>query len=185
MPPSQTVRDAALLDALESTPPAEFHGPLWRVVRAGRNVLQPGRPGGRWDNGAFDVLYTSLAANGAVAEMRHHIARGQPVIPSMIQFRLFELSGALNRALKLADLNALAALGVDTSRYGLLAYEEQAREYPRTQDIGEAAFFLGFDGLIAPSARCDCLNAILFTSAIAEGDIAAVEDLGLVDWAAW
>jgi len=36
-------------------------------------------------------------------------------------------------------------------------------EYSRTQEIADAAFFLGFEGLIAPSAQWTDLNLILFT----------------------
>jgi hypothetical protein len=33
----------------------------------------------------------------------------------------------------------------------------------RTQEIADSAYFLGFDGLIAPGARWACLNLVLFT----------------------
>ena len=47
------------------------------------------------------------------------------------------------RALQLADLSAVEALGVRVDRYGEL-------DYGRTQAIGDAAYFLGFDGLHRP-----------------------------------
>jgi hypothetical protein len=52
-------------------------------------------------------------------------------------------------SLLLADLSAVEALGVRADLCGELAYE-------RTQAIGDAAYFLGFDGLLVPSARWDC-----------------------------
>ena len=81
------------------------------------------------------------------------------------------------RGLMLADVSAVAALGVRVDRYGELDYE-------RTQAIGDAAHFLGFDCLIVPSARWDCQNLIVFIDQVAPQDM-AVEESALVDWAAW
>jgi hypothetical protein len=39
-------------------------------------------------------------------------------------------------------------------------------DYARTQAIGDAAYFLGFDGLIVPSARSRFLNFVLFDTRI-------------------
>jgi hypothetical protein len=49
----------------------------------------------------------------------------------------------------------LIALGVALARYG-------QRDYSRTQQIGAALAFLGVDGLIAPSARWNCENLVVF-----------------------
>jgi len=64
------------------------------------------------------------------------------------------------RALRLVNLSAVEALGVRSDRYGELDYEH-------TQAIGDAAYFLGFDGLLVPSAR--------FTDQLAPEDIAVEE----------
>jgi hypothetical protein len=53
------------------------------------------------------------------------------------------------RTLKFADLNEPKPLGVDVKDYAKVLYG-------RTQEIGDAAAFLGFDGIIAPNARWDC-----------------------------
>src|SRR5271166_1709420 len=107
------IRDSALIDALESISPVSFDGPIWRVARDGRDVLACSAVGGRWDDGTFDVLYTSRAADGATAEMHFDLNRGQPVIPSRVGYRLFELRAAIDNALELVDLDAVARLGVD------------------------------------------------------------------------
>jgi RES domain-containing protein len=178
-------RDATLIDALEAAPPIAFEGTVWRMVRAGRDVLQGSSYGGRWDDGTFDVLYTSQKADGAIAEMHFHVSRGQPVIPSKITYRLYELHVAMPRVLKFADLAALAALGVDTSRYGALSYVERAQEYPRPQEIAEAAYFVGFDGLIVPNARFDCPNVIVFCDRVPPHAIEVVRDRGAIAWDDW
>ena len=68
---------------------------------------------------------------------------------------------------------------VDAARYA-------ERNYARTQEIADAAHFLGFDGLIGPSARWPCLNLVLFTDRIPPGQIQIVEipetPIGWEDW---
>lgn len=59
------------------------------------------------------------------------------------------------------------------------------RDYSRTQKIGAALAFLGFDGLIAPSARwaCDNLTILIENHALTE----RLEPVGeeQVDWYVW
>lgn len=178
-------RDSALIDAIEAIEPVQFSGPVWRVVREGRDPCQCSRSGGRWDDGTFDVLYTALPPDGAVAEMYFHLKRGQPIMPSRVRYRLYELHAAMDRALKLLDLAALARLGLDTAAYGRLSYQERVAEYPRSQDIAETAHFLEFDGLIVPSARCDGHNAVLFCDYVGSEAREAVTDHGALDWSEW
>lgn len=178
-------RDKALLDAIEAHAPVIFGGTVWRVVREGKSPVVCSRAGGRWDDGTFDVLYTSQERDGAIAEMYFHLGRGQPVFPSRIRFGVHELDVSLSRALKLADLAALAAMGLNTARYGQLSYDRVSEEYPRSQDIAEAAHFLEFDGLIVPSARRECLNVVLFCDRVPPEAMEAVTDHGLIDWTAW
>jgi hypothetical protein len=178
-------RDAALIDALEATPPTELEETVWRVVREGREVLQGSSAGGRWDDETFDVLSTSEKADGAVAEMHFHLSRGQLVMPSKGAWHLYELRVTLRHALRFADLAALAALGVDTTRCGLLSYQERAQEYPRPQEIAETACFVGFDGLIVPNARFACLNIVVFCDRVPPEALEVVRDHGAVRWDEW
>ena len=92
---------------------------------------------------------------------------------------------ALHRSLRLVDLAALKALGLDVARYGRLSYVERGQEYPQSQEIAEAARFLGFDGLIAPSARWQCLNVVPFCDEVLPDALEAVRDHGPIDWARW
>lgn len=175
-------RDSALIDAIEAITPAVYSGTVWRIVRQGRDATQCSRSGGRWDDGTFDVLYTSQQREGAVAEMHFHLMRGQPVMPSRVRYNLFEIDLTLDRALKLLDLATLQKVGLDTARYGQLSYEEKHAEYPRSQDIGEAAHFLDYDGLIVPSARHDCLNVVAFCDRIPPAALMTKIDHGEIDW---
>lgn len=182
---SKLRRDNKLIDAIEDYASVEFDGPVWRVVRKGRDPTQCSSSGGRWDDGTFDVLYTAAEKDGALAEMYFHLKRGQPIFPSQVRYRLHELIVSLKRALKLVDVEALSSLGVDTSRYGQLMYQERETEYPRCQDVAEVAHFLEFDGLIVPSARWDCKNIVLFCDQLEQGSVEATTDQGPVDWVQW
>ncbi len=179
------VRDHALLDTLEASTATDFEGAVWRVVRGDRDPLLSSAPGGRWDDGTFDVLYTSLEPDGALAELHFHVMRGQPVFPSKMEFRLYELSVVLRRALQLVDTESLEAFGLEATKYGSLEYERKQEEYPRMQEIGEAAHFLEFDGLVVPSARWKCQNLVVFTDRIPPEALSMVREHGPVDWDAW
>ena len=182
---SRRARDNRLLDALEAFPHTSFNGRAWRVVRTGRDPLQCSASGGRWDDQTFDVLYTSTKADGAVGEMYFHVSRGQPVIPSLVRYRLFELSVVLAACIEIRDLAELATLGLKTSAFGKLSYEERIGEYPRTQEIAEAAHFHGRDGMLVPSARSDDANLVVFCDTAGPAAVEVVRDHGEIDWFLW
>ncbi len=169
-------RDPELLDALDVFNRVRHTGETWRVVRHGRDPLQGSASGGRWDPTLFDVLYTSLTPEGAVAEVHFHLSH-HPVFPSKIRHHLHRMRVATARTLKLRNLDAMVPLGVDPARYREILYEP-------TQAIGDAAYFLGFDSIIAPNARWSCNNLILFSDQIAPANLEVIES-SEVDWAEW
>ena len=87
------------------------------------------------------VLYTSLAREGALAEISFHWGQltPRPTEPVM----LHTLRVVAHRTLKRVRAD-LESLGVPESAYGGV-------DMPRTQAIDVAVEFLGCDGLIAPS----------------------------------
>lgn len=155
------IRDQALLDALEAIRQQPYTGTVWRSVREGRDSLACSRAGGRWDDGSFDVLYTSETREAALEERRFHLYQGQPIPPSKVRYALFELHVSLEAVIVLNHLDRLKALGLNVSRYGQLSYVEREQEYPRSQEIAEACFFLGADGLLVPSARDPTSNNLV------------------------
>ena len=134
-------RPQALVDAIEAEIPTGYKGTVWRVVTDGIDVLRSGRSGGRWDDGSFDVLYTSCERDGALAEAWFHASKGQPIIPSKISKRIYRIKAELNRVLDLSTEGKLAALGVNMAAYGRLSYANKDQEYPSLQQIGEAVHF--------------------------------------------
>lgn len=125
----------------------------------------------------MSVLYGAAIPDGAIAEIHFHLNRGQSVFPSRMRHNLFELKVKARQTLMLADMDQLRRLGVEDSRYRDLLYN-------RTREIAAAAAFLGFDGLIAPSARWDCQNIVLFLDAIDLEAIQIISDQP-VDWKVW
>lgn len=175
MSDGRKARDLDLLDAIDKFARTTFTGQVWRVVRETRDVLQASRVGARWDPGTFDVLYTSLDRDGALEEGYFHLSR-QPVFPS-VPFQLHRIRVNAARILRLDQMELLRQLGVDISKY-------DSMNYSRTQAIADVAFFLGFNGLVVPSARSRFQNLVLFTDRI-EVTGTEVENSEPVDWKAW
>jgi hypothetical protein len=172
------VHDGAILDALDAIEPEPFAGDVWRVARKGREALQGSSAVGRWSPfGEFEVLYASLDAEGAIAEIGYRLSL-EPIWPSRISHEIHRIDLRLGRALRLADLSQLAPLGVDVAKY-------ESFDYVATQAIASAAHFLEFDGLIVPSARYECSNLVVFLDRIGSGHRLEVRDTKPVDWSGW
>jgi RES domain-containing protein len=182
---SRPARDKLLLDAVEAMPIISFSGTVWRVVRVDRDPLTCSAAGGRWDDQTFDVLYTSTKADGAVAELYYHLTAGQPVPPSKAHYKLYDLRVSLTACMPIRSLGDLTALGVRTNSFGQLSYAERQQEYPRSQEVAEAAYFLGRDGMIIPSARGEHPNLVLFCDHVRPECLEVIGDQGRIDWAAW
>jgi len=177
------VRDPRLLDALEALEREPYSGTVWRSVREGRDPLACWRSGGRWDDGAFDVLYTSETRQAAIDERRFHLYRGQPIVPSRVRYELFELRVSLEAVMRFGTLDRLAALGLDIRSYGKLSWAERAQEYPRSQEIAEACAFLGADGILAPGARTPgANNLVVFCEQDTRIEKEIVRNHGIVDF---
>lgn len=114
--------------------------------------------------------------DGAVVEMYFHLSR-QPVFPSKIRFTLNEIEVRTRQTLRFSSLSELEALGVEKDRYSALLYD-------RPQQIGDASAFLGVDGIIAPSARWDGLNLVIFCDNLNPEDLALVNSHE-IDWGEW
>lgn len=169
--------DDRLLDDLAERQTVQIHQEVWRVVANTRSPLDGSKGSGRWNRRELEVLYTSLEPDGAISEIHFHISRGQSVFPSRMQHALHGLEISLTNVLDLSNIPLLQDLGVATDRYKDLVYE-------RTQEIGSASAFLGYEGLLVPNARHPSNNLVLFAQNI---DIDSI-NLGksdAVDWRAW
>ena len=171
------LHERELLDALERLPAEPFSATAWRATWAGRDPRGGSAAGGRWSpTGDFEVLHTSLEADGAIAETYFHLSRA-PVFSSA-HLKLHRLHVEARLTLLFRDVKALAPFGVDAATLKNITYE-------RTQALGAAAHFLEFDGLIVPSARWPCLNLILFLDRLDVGTALRVEQTLDINWPAW
>ena len=170
--------DRAVLDALEATPSQAFNGQTWRVTRKGSDPLGGSTAAGRWNPpGEFEVLYTSLERDGAIAEIGHRLSL-EPVWPTRVQHDVHRIAVEAQRTLRFADLASLSPLGVEIGRYETFDYSE-------TQAIGAAAYFLEFDGLVLPSARFSCLNLVVFLERLPTDGQLIVRETESIDWSVW
>jgi RES domain-containing protein len=175
------IRDPELLDRLQALTPKPFAANVWRMARAGRNPLVATNPKGRWDDGSFDVLYAALDADAARAEVHYHLTRGQPVFPSTLKIHLHEIEAELKRVLRFENLEALQPYGVEAATYGTSDYAKLQAEYSITQQLGEAAHFLGAQAIIVPSARWPSQNLVV----MATEHLKLVKDHGPQDLKTW
>jgi RES domain-containing protein len=172
------IHDRELLDSLEKIPSVQFANDVWRVTRKGREALRGSAANGRWSpGGEFEVLYTSLEREGALAEIGYRLNL-EPIWPSRMLHEIHTIAAAVQQTLRFADVASLAPLGVDEHTYDRF-------DYQATQAIAAAAHFLEFDGLIVPSARAPCSNLVIFmdrSAANGELDVRVTED---IDWTEW
>lgn len=175
------IHDQDLLDRLSAFPTERYNGDVFRATGVNTDPTAPSINGGRWapapdhELGIY-VLYTSLERSGAIAEVVSFLAELTP-IPRSRPIKVTRLAVTTTHTMRLARTN-LESLGVDFKRYG-------ERNYPVTQKIGSAIAFLGLDGLIAPSARWQCDNLMIFTEnhTLTERlDILGSEE---VEWRSW
>lgn len=179
--PHQPPRPNQLIDALEDQPKQKFEETVWRVTRETNDPLQAGRPGGRWDDKSFDVIYTSTSPEGAILEKKFHLYRGQPVAPSKVKYLIHKLEISLSAVLDLSAPNALEVLEVNMEQFGQLSYAERQKEYPSTQQVGEVAHFLGCDGILVPSARSGNSNLVIFAQRTRPHHLAVLSSEGPID----
>jgi hypothetical protein len=168
--------DAALVDALSRWPVATFSGDVFRATIPGYDPLAASTRGGRWaTHGGPSVLYTSLARDGALAEIAFHWSQLTPIPKRPVT--LHTLTVETTRTLRLIRAD-LASLGVEDAHYETINYQ-------RTQEIGAAVAFLGCDGLIAPNARWSCDNFMIYMDNVSLGGTFAVTDASNVSWIEW
>jgi len=87
--------------------------------------------------------------------------------------------------LRVTSPTTLRLIRADIAALGVAMQDYERPNLNRTQEIGAAVEFLGYDGIVAPCARWACDNLILFPdSASFAGTLEAVAREE-VDWLAW
>jgi hypothetical protein len=176
------IHDQGLVDQLSSLATERFEGEVFRTTGRSADPLAFSVNGGRWAPPAVDgadvpVLYTSLERDGSLAEVVAYLTLLTP-LPLSRPLKVSRLGVSTAKTLRLARAS-LEELGVDMARYG-------ERDYAHTQNIGAALAFLGLDGLIAPSARWQCDNLMIYqTNHMLLNERLEVIEEEHVEWGVW
>lgn len=174
--------DKDLLRKLSNFPMQPYSGMVFRVTSLSRDPTEPSANGGRWGlpqinkSPGTSVLYTCTERDGAIAEVASYRVLLTP-LPRSSNVAVSKLDVTASKVMTLSMTN-LRDLGVDTDRYG-------ERDYFLTQQIGAAIEHLGGDGLLAPSARYDCQNLMIFSANHGFEERLEATGLEKVEWRDW
>lgn len=147
-----------LLDALENVEVAAVDGVVWRQILLPTAVLRANIRGGRWNPHGVEALYSSVDPAAAAAEIDNLIAQ-QPV-PITRPRTTYDLTVHISQV---GDLRP-APTGPG------LAWDYGPTETSDCQQIGAAAAWLGFGGLLVPSVRHNTTNLVIFMTNLAADD---------------
>ncbi len=160
------LHDPRLLDALEALSLEDgWSGQVWRQTIGTREPLRPNSRGARWNPAGTDALYCSLSESGARAEVANLVNR-QPVATSK-PLSMSRLEIKLGRVVDLWSARSLDDLGLDEAAL-------TAEDWSAAQAVGGATSWLGFAGMLTPSARHTDRNLVIFVNNLQPDDVVTV-----------
>lgn len=137
---------AQAIDALQSV---AYEGEAYRHVAAGRSPLSGAgarSQGGRWNPPqSFATLYLGLERETVIAEFERLAARSGLAPRDFLPRHFYRYAVRLERLVDLRDEGAQAALGITDT-------DLASNDLSACQAIGEAGHYLGYEGILAPSA---------------------------------
>ena len=167
-----------LLGNVDAIGRTEWSGQAFRHTSPSRDPLQGFGAylhGGRWNpSDSFSTSYLAQPEEACIAEFLR-MAEGQARGPSSFLPRdVYTLAVSDLEVLDLRPPNNLAKVGLSVE-------DIQSRERGRCQEIGAAAHFLGFQGIVAPSATGIGIVIAAFDGKIRDGQLTVVEKRALAD----
>lgn len=149
--------DPALLDALENLDAGDLDRRVYRHMFNDYTPERANTSGARWNPPGTAAIYTSLEEDTAKAEGDHAIA----VQPRRVFARrvMYEVDVEVPKVLNLTDPAVLTALNMSSA-------DIEDDDFAACQQIGGAAAWLGFGGLLVPSARSAGTNLVIFPEAV-------------------
>ena len=159
--------DPKVTDLLEEFGASPWESLVWRHILGERDPTIPTYRAGRWaPEGEFAVLYSSLDREAAIAEADFVIS--QFSIPPSKKRRVCRMEVKLQSTLDLTEKDRLSLLGIDCD-----TFQEQ---WDICQEIGAAANLIGYDGILAPSARFDGDNLMILTENLGNASLVEARD---------
>jgi RES domain-containing protein len=167
------MHDPDLLDRLEGYDPQPFEGQAWRITFDGQPVVRPNTRGARWNPPSLAALYTSTTVECVRAEFQHVIALQSP--PPTRSATEYTLDVRLSRVLDLSRRDRLRELGLDLDGLD----DDSLDSFPPFQNIGDAAAFLGVEGLLVPSMRYPGgTNLVIFVNNVGTVGVSEISETG-------
>jgi RES domain-containing protein len=168
------VLDRNLLGRVDALKPVALSAVAFRHIAKGRHPLSGAGArlqGGRWNpRESFSTLYLGLERETVVAEFYRMAERQGRAPEDFLPRQMHRYEVALTGALDLRPKAARDAL--DLTPDSLRSLDVQ-----RCQEVGAAAHYLGFEGIIAPSATgSGTVVAVFFESLKAESNVASVDE---------
>jgi len=133
-----------MLDLLQSAAVSEWNGTVYRHTFGSQPPARANTGGARWNEPSLAAIYTSCERETALAEAEYYIGL-QPLRPQAKR-TLFTIHVSLRKVIDLTAGDLLALLGITDD---VLA----AIDHAPCRTVGAAVNWLGYNGLLVPSAR--------------------------------
>lgn len=169
--------DPHLIELLDQLPRGRFRGEAFRHQGPGYHPLSGEGAriqGGRWNPpNSFPVLYLALNPSIAAAEFYRRSAREGRPPEDLLPRRLYRYRIDLGAVLHFAGQ-------VELTQVDLSPADVSSDDLSRCQAVGEAAHYLGFEGILAPSATSAGETLAVFFDRLRPGS--TVEPLDFETW---
>lgn len=145
--------DPRVAEALARLPETKFEGSAWKHTLPTQPIAAANTRGARWNPPGVPAIYFALERETALAEGDYLV--GLQPQPIRGRREIHEVGLRLDRVLDLRDRQQLHRLGASEA-------ELRSSDHSTCRRIGGTAEWLGFDGIIVPSARTSGANLVVF-----------------------
>jgi RES domain-containing protein len=164
-----------LVDALDQIDPIPYRGEAFRHVAAEHHPLSGAGArtvGGRWNPpNSFATLYLADSRDTVELEFERMVARTGRSVADFLPRRLYRYELALAAVIDLTEAERPE---------GLTRIDLGADDVSLTQAIGEAAQYLGNEGIFAPSAAGSGTVIAVFNDRLRQGS-----SIQATEWEPW